>query len=221
MSSWSYEERVPLSEKGEKPDPPEILDTLMSHQEDRDLYEAAIKGDYQPEFGDPIKGTAYLVRGIKKAAHVEGPRPPIVTETLEYIAKIWPTGGEYNQRRWWMREELKKFKNAHSYVFSEATDPDTFFEDPRPEWYKQQQAAEADKHESQVRAAFWDCIQDAKGGMVFAHPSDVAAHPSVEVSEERVRDLLHDWEAVKSTDDPYDETPAPLNPRTVFTVVEE
>lgn len=219
-SSWSYAEQVTsVGELEEKPTPPEVVQKLERHQEDSDRYRAAIRGDVNGiGFEDPVKATAYLVRGIKKATHETGSHPPALMETMAYIAQIWPTN-DRGQPRWWTRDEMGKFDDAQAFVFSEKTDPATFFEDPRPEWYKQEQAAEADKHEAQVRAAFWDCIHDAKGGMVFAHHADVAAHPDVDIGPQRTKDCLRDWSAVELVEDPLYEGNG--FPRKVFAVIDE
>ena len=210
-----------MPELEEKLTPPEVIKKLERHRADGERYRAAIRGEVDAGgFADPPKATAYLVRGVKKATHETGSRPPAVMETLAYIVQLWPTN-DRGQPRWWTREEGGKFSDARAFVFSEQTDPATFFEDPRPEWYRQEQAEEADKHEKQVKAAFWKCLQDAAGGIVYAHASDVAASPDVEISEERVWDVLHDWEAVEAVDDPRGTGSAGLNTRTVFAVVDE
>lgn len=210
---WSYE--CQDDSLGETPTPAEVVQTLKRHQADGERYESAITGNYRPHFDDPVKGTAYLVRGIKKAIHEEGGQPTAVMETLSYIAQIWPTN-DRGQPRWWTRDEAGKFHDAHAYVFSGETDPETFFEDPRPEWYKQEQAAEADKHEAQVKAAFWKCIQDTKGGIVFAHHTDVAEHRYVDIGPQRTKDYLRDWSAVELIEDPHHDGNG--FPRKVFAV---
>lgn len=224
MDSWSYADEAASADgpdPEEKPSPQEVIHRLKRHKTDGDRYWAAITGRYRPQFDDPVKATAYLVRGIKKATHETGSRPPAVMETLAYIAEKWPKEGPYNLPRWWARETLgNKFRDAHYFVFSEQTDPDTFFEDPRPKWYKEQQSEDADRHEAQVKAAFWDCVQDAEGGVVFAHPSDIAAHPDVEIGERRIWNILHDWQDVKDVQDPYDDTRGGIKSRKVFAVCE-
>lgn len=200
-SSWSYEDKKEPAE--ERPTPPEVVETLEHHDEDGDRYQAAISGDYKPHFADPVKGTAYLVRGIKKATHETGSRPPGVMETLSFIAQTWPTD-QWGQPRWWTRDDQSKFREARQFVFSEQTDPETFFEAPdgaEKRW--RQQAEQASRHEAQVRSAFWKCIRDAKGGIVFARHSDVAAHRSVEVGPEQTKNILSDWSAVEKVDDPH------------------
>lgn len=210
VSGWSYGEAAGDSQEPVSPE--EVISTLRYHQHDGSRYWAVIRGEVnEADFADPVKATAWLVDGIKMKTGERGGDISATMETMAHIAEEWPTN-DRGQPRWWTRDEGGKWDDARQYVFSAATDPPKDFSDPLHPWYRRQVDKQAERTYDAIDEAFWDCYHRQGYATVQA----VTAYDDVDVTEERVRQVLdHRVEdgMLEKRPDPDADCPEPFTPR--------